>query len=293
MSSMRKERGKIAKLEVLPAGPQGPLQDESFHQWRNADGSTYASLHRVEGGHIVRFFERADFYLTNGSEIVKCRPAGSITDQAIRFLYANQIVPLLQNRAGKAVLHGSAICVDGRALGFVGQSGRGKSTLAAAFSVAGYPFLTDDGLLIERAEASFAIFPGNPNLRLWWDSEVALCQRDAADDDEDKRLLHASDRLPHHRNPLPLSAIYLLGPGEANAASVVPLPPQDAFNGLLQHAFILDIEDRARMRLQWDQLGALAEAVPCFALDYPRRYDALPGVLEAILDHARSGALAA
>jgi hypothetical protein len=240
----------------------------------------------------VRFLDRADFVLAHDSERVTCAPTGTVPEQTVDFLYANQIVPLLQHRAGKLVLHGSAVACSGRAIAFVGQSGRGKSTLAAAFARAGYPFLTDDGVLVERDGAGYLMAPNSPVLRLWRDSDLAvLGRRDtpALAEEDEKRRIEASPHVPYHGQPLGLQAIYLLGEGDAELVAIDPMVPPSAFDALMRHAFILDIEDRARMRLQWDQIGDLAESVPCYALDFPRRFDSLPGVIEAILGHARIG----
>jgi hypothetical protein len=54
----------------------------------------------------------------------------------------------------------------------------------------------------------------------------------------------------------------------------------------LQHGFFLDVEDRASVRRAFEQAAAVAAAVPCFALDYPRDYEALPAVVSAIVKHA-------
>ena len=49
--------------------------------------------------------------------------------------------------------------------------------------------------------------------------------------------------------------------------------------------------DRVRMRKAFAQSAAIAERVPCFALDYPRDYAALPDVAAAVAAHARKEAL--
>jgi hypothetical protein len=57
---------------------------------------------------------------------------------------------------------------------FLGESGRGKSTLAASFATEGTRFLTDDGLLLEWVGGHCMIVPSHPSIRLWEDSQEAL-----------------------------------------------------------------------------------------------------------------------
>jgi hypothetical protein len=285
----------VPQLKLLAARPQAALASASYQEWRTGDGEILATFHRRPEGCVVRYLDRADFFLTNGSELVCCMPIGGVSEQVIRFLFANQIVPLLQNRAGKLVLHASAVACSAHAFGFLGKSGRGKSTLAAAFARAGYPFLSDDGLVAERDGAGFLVWPSNPNLGLWHDSAAAVFGRrdpPSQENEREKLRIEASVESPFQTRPLGLRAIYVLGPGTVDSVAIEALAPAAAFSAMLQHAFILDIEDRVRMRLQWRQMGELAERVPCFALDYPRRYDALPAVLEAVIDHAGMGASA-
>ena len=286
----------MVQLKLLAAGPQAPLDIEPYHEWRVSTDDPHATFYRLADGHLLRFAGRADFFLTNNSELVSCRPSESANEESVHFLFTNQVVPLLHHRAGKVVLHGSAVTASGFAIGFAGPSGRGKSTLAAAFARVGYPFLTDDGLLIEREGDTFVAMPSFPQLRLWTDSNEAILgvqDARALPDGDEKRRVAATDEMPFGTQPAGLRAIYLLGPGEVESLVIEPLGLAAAFNALLQHSFILDIDNHARMRLQWEQVAVLAEKIPCFTLDYPRRYEQFPGVLEAILDHARHGVVAA
>ena len=58
----------------------------------------------------------------------------------------------------------------------------------------------------------------------------------------------------------------------------------EALAQLIQHAFILDVEDRARLKAHFGRLGELAASVPCYALDYPRDYQHLPKVIEMVIN---------
>ena len=68
--------------------------------------------------------------------------------------------------AGHLVLHASAVEVGGRAVAFVGGSGTGKSTLAAAACAGGARHLTDDALRLEAGSGRAWCYPGTRSIRL-------------------------------------------------------------------------------------------------------------------------------
>src|SRR5574340_1151913 len=102
------------------------------------------------------------------------RPAPAGGEQTVEHLYLNQVLPLALSMQGKLVFHASAVEIGEVAVAFMGESGKGKSTLAASFATHGYRFLTDDGLVIEAEDEGHRIVPSHPSLRLWQDSEGAL-----------------------------------------------------------------------------------------------------------------------
>ena len=106
-------------------------------------------------------------------------PAPGVTSPTVEHLYLNQVLPLALSRQGKLVLHGSAVDIAGQGVAFLGESGRGKSTLAASFATEGTRFLTDDGLLLEWVDGRCMIIPSHPSIRLWEDSQEALVNSSA------------------------------------------------------------------------------------------------------------------
>ena len=55
-----------------------------------------------------------------------------------------------------------------------------------------------------------------------------------------------------------------------------------------KHSFMLDVQDQGLIAAHFDRVAALAKAVPCVALDYPRNYDVLPDILRAIRAQVRN-----
>lgn len=86
------------------------------------------------------------------------------------WLYGTVMAYILQYH-GYLVLHGSAVMTHDKAMIFSGQSGAGKSTLAGALVQKGYPFITDDLVVIKRNEhGQYCLIPGPTKLKLWQDA---------------------------------------------------------------------------------------------------------------------------
>lgn len=267
------------------AREQAPIDAEPYARWRNPDGHVAVEFYRSSDGFTVRFLGRADFVVTRGLGSVFVRPTPATPKPTVSELYHNQVLPLILSQQGALIIHASAVAGPGGVLGFVAPTGRGKSTLAAAFARAGIAFLSDDGLSLVREAGSYMATPNRPSLRLWQDSEAVLLAGQAQPRSE-KSLVQAGPSLPFHASAAPLAALYLLGSGEATVPTIKPLEPQQAIPELINHCFLLDVTDTRRLRTQFEQVVRLGEQVACFSLDYPRDYPALPEVISCVGEHA-------
>lgn len=182
------------------------------------------------------------------------------------------------------------MCVDGAVLGFLGGTGRGKSTLATAFARRGFAFLSDDGLTLERAGDGYRALANVASVRLFPDSQAELLGRAQPDPDHDggKDRISAPELLPHHAGPAPLKALFVLGEPESSEVAIKPFGAASALDGLIGHSFMLDTTDRPRMTAHFKRVAELADKVPCLALDYPRDFAQLDALVAAIARYARS-----
>ena len=275
------------------AAVQLPLSTEPYDCWRTFDGDVACEFHRTPKGYLVRFPALADFVIDLAANEVTCLPVPDVSEAFLGDIYFNQILPLMMTRSGDLVLHASGVGIDGQAIGFIGATGRGKSTLAASLAKAGYPFLTDDGLILDPAGSGYAVRPRRPILRLRADSEAMLYGRTLAgelDPDALKERVPARPDLPFLEVPTPLAALYfLVEPRGVDGPQITRMPAADTLAELIAHSFILDIGEKPRLRAHFNRLAQVANAVTCYALDFPRRYDALSGVIEAIRRHRTNG----
>ncbi len=154
----------------------------------------------------------ARYLVSGGQEIVIARTPESQDSEVRLFLLGSVLAALLHQR-GMLVLHGSAIETEAGAVVFVGSSGVGKSTLAAAFYQRGFPVLADDVCAVSLDEQGTPLlYPAFPHLKLWADMLETLAQDKATLQQVRPNLEKYALPLnkPFEQTPLPLHAVYQL-----------------------------------------------------------------------------------
>lgn len=282
----------VGPLNVLAAGGQEPLPTEPYDHWMSPAGQPVAEFHRTHGGYLVRFPGQADFRISLGSLEVDCTPVPEAASSVPATLFANAIQPMLANHTGGVNLHGSAVAIEGKAVAFVGPSGRGKTTLAGAFAKAGHPFLTEDVIQIEHTGGGFLLVPQAPHLRLHADSAAFLleCDEEMLCESDSKTVIEASEHLAFGAQSLPLRAVVILGPGDRPEPMLRPISRLEGIGQLLRQSFVLDVEDRAGLAAHFRRLSNLAKRVPCFDLDYRRDFAQLPEVIALVVNRLNGSA---
>lgn len=270
---------------------QQPLDVKAFHEWQFPRDVTWAYFHRIGPTYLVRFPDWADFEISHDGREVTCWPAPGVSDATLLNLFLNQVTPLARSRAGWLMFHASAVAVDDFAMAFMGESGRGKSTLAASFATSGHSFLTDDGLAVHIANGHGWVSPSTASLRLWPDSEEALIEPDQGrsppiEYSQKSRFL-ADDKLAFCDEPRRLRRIFLLGNDEVDAPRIDPMNPSEALIELVRHSFLLDIDQGGALAGHFDQLTSLVKQPVFYRLNYPRRFGDLPALRALLIGHAK------
>jgi hypothetical protein len=242
-------------------------------------------------GFVLRFPRLAVFTITDESNEIGVHAEPGITTETLRHLLLDQVLPRLLAHHGRLIVHGAAVQVDDRALVFVGDTGAGKSTLAASFNADGYRLLCDDGVVLTPGKSCTMALPTYRSLRLWPDSvagiyaEVAPKVAPMAHYSTKQRVL-VDDGSPSAREPLPLAAVYVLSStADTETTTVTRVSTRDACMAIIRNAFQLDVTDRDRAADLLSKAGDVSERVPVFALSYPRGYAHLPAVRAAVLEH--------
>ncbi|HEX8673677.1 MAG TPA: hypothetical protein VF710_17410 [Longimicrobium sp.] len=209
----------------------------------------------------------------------------------VRTFVLNSAIPVALHLRGIPCLHASGIVVNGRGALFLGASGTGKSTTAAAMVAAGNELLTDDVAALDLRADQVLVRPGLPRVRLLAESAAAVNESfdllapvwsDASF--SAKRYLDA----PGGGGAARLGVIYLLARREAEPRepSVTPLAPREALRWLMEHTcgkVWLDAPRRARL---FQSLARVTEMVPVRTVHRGDRLADLPKLVELLSEDA-------
>jgi hypothetical protein len=212
------------------------------------------------------------------------------SDDSFLVYVINSAISFALLRLGIDQLHGTVVAADGRAFGFLGRSGYGKSSLAAAFIEAGYSILTDDMLVWKTDSNAVYALPGPSHLKIH--SEVA---REVLRETSGKLSVNSFSRklvMPLNSGairdtPVPLKALYLLDRPNSSVdqarIAVRIVSKRLSLLMLVQCSFNTVVADSSRLTRQLHGYANLASKVPLYRISYPRRFDILPAVREVLL----------
>jgi hypothetical protein len=260
------------------------------HHWRLPNGQISISAGREGNNYWLRFPKIADFHLTpDNSNIIAYRYT-DIPDETIRHLLLDQVIPRLLSHQGNQILHASCIKTADSALVFCGESGWGKSTLAAFFHSQGYPILTDDCLLLKTNDSDevFGI-PNYQGIRLFQDS-LSLFPEErkttpVAHYGTKKRIITESNSS---NQATQIKAIFILPDPvrqlNKEHVSVCQINGAAAAVELIKNSFPLDITDRNAIGGEFQRIARIARSknLSVYQLNYPHRMEMLPAVLKLI-----------
>lgn len=278
-------------LHVLPPAEQPRLDQEPTQVWHLPNEEPWCRIYRMGDAYRMRFPGFADFIAhRNGN--VECHPVAGTDEATLQHLYLNQVLPAVLSLLNRPAFHASCVAMDGMAIAFIGASGRGKSTLATYLGLQGHPLLTDDGVELRWSNGSYIALPSHPAIRLWGDSSNELLPNDAVSlppvSYTSKGRYRSDGLMPFARQPMPLRRAYFLGDGSADTIAIAPLRSHAAHIAWVEHSPTLDTQDGQRLKSQFEQVTRLVEMGISYTLDYPRRYDILPEVAAALLEHMAS-----
>lgn len=103
-------------------------------------------------------------FVIDGTGTVWVEPRAGVSHELLAVPFLGPILAILLHMRKRFILHGSAVEYNGKAYGFVGDKGAGKSTLASMLlKNPGVQLLTDDLLVLSDA---MEVIPGYQQLKL-------------------------------------------------------------------------------------------------------------------------------
>ena len=194
-------------------------------------------------------------------------------------------------KLGLDPIHATAVAVEGGAIGFLGSSGYGKSSLAGEFLAAGHLMLTDDLLVLRKESSKFFAYPGPPHIKLSNELAPIVLHKAAEGAIHNPRTLKLTIPLTTTQcvqAPVPLKALYLLNrPRKLEGTNTIKIHRLSQTQGLLtliRNCFNDWVTGSSRLKLQLDSYSQIASEVPIKSIVYPRRLDLLSDVRNSILE---------
>jgi hypothetical protein len=174
-------------------------------------------------------------FLIEHGQTITVDPAPHVDINTLHPTILGPAMSVVLRQRGLLVLHASSVAIHNQAIAFMGGSGWGKSTLAAAFHANGYSVLTDDVMPIQTHTSQPLVIPAFPQFKLWPEAATSL-----GHDATSLPPLHANaPKLSYtfsqgfQERPVPLTRLYVLGKGTHH--HIARMQPQEAFLELVRH----------------------------------------------------------
>lgn len=258
---------------------QRTLKDYLPEQITNEFG--YLKLTRTDS---IFYIKNAGlFFITEGRKIFVL-PAPNATESLLRFYLVGTVMGILLYQRGHLVLHASAVNINSEAVAFLGVSGEGKSSTAAAFQAAHYDVMTDDVAPILLETRYPTLIPGFPQIKLSREIATVL-----GHDFESLPPLYATSQKRGYRfkhrftqTPRPIRHIYVLA--SDTKFGIECLNHQEAVVELSRHSrpsTLFHKPDAQHFR----QCANLAKKCPVYRLKRPRNIALLPELVHQVEHH--------
>jgi hypothetical protein len=289
--ALPQHRGEeLAEIEVLAASEDWFVDAVRSVEIRKLPSSWYQCARLSNGSSYARWEGVGEFLVPAGGKTIWCRQASESSQESFQAYLLGRALSFALVELGFEPLHGTAVAVDGAALVFLGDSGFGKSSLAACFLSAGHRLITDDLLTLRDSSFGLLAYPGPTRIKLF--SRVARNVLGEAARGVPMNTLTRKMILPLGQQytcstPVSLRTIYALAEPRSvfrkQGIRIRPLSRREAFMELVKNTFNAQILDSDRLKRQFAQARRLVSAVPVRSLSHPRDLSRLPAVRDEIL----------
>ena len=235
--------------------------------------------------------DRCRFLIRDGGEVLfDIQEPATVERAALHFTQC--ILGILLHQRGLAPLHGSAVRLDDRGIVLLGDSGTGKSTLAAWFhaTVPRAVFLTDDVCPITR-EVPPRIAGGSPYLKLDPGVHSGLGLKGTTRDIpcEGNRIRQLALLAEHPPEPVRLHQIYVLRPDRTCAVPTLrklrhPETLEALLNNTFRRCYLIAL---GLWQQQFPLFARIAAAAPIWELRWHPDRVPLDQVGELLLESCR------
>ena len=268
------------------AGQPAELRPEQYrfvYRWQPPGGREICRIARKDSSYLFTYPDKVDFRLEERGGITYWQHQ-DCSAEMLRHTLINQALPRLLAHEGRIMLHASAVSLAaGQCVLFLGDSGFGKSTLAASLLDAGATVLADDCVELFLHDGVIMAVGAYPGLRLREDSRVRAVPR-RSDSMQSMAQYNGKSVLSlplETQTAYEVVGCYRLNDPRQNHTQIKlqSLQGAEAMIGVLQGLFRLDPRDADKRRSEFAAISRLFGAgLQVSALAYPRSYAQLSAV---------------
>lgn len=252
------------------------------------DVSQYYSFEATTEGLYIFWQEIGTLLISQGKEIIIDAMVDAEESRLRLFILGAAMGTILHQR-GYIVLHASGISLNGNAVVFTADKGRGKSTMAASLHQRGHSLIADDVVAIDfNNNGKPIVYPAFPQLKLWPDAVTHLGKNlqdlPQLTSKFDKREYLSKQNFA--TKPLMLKQIFVLSQG--SEIEIKSLSPQDIMLYLLRNTYVsrfgsclLSSEDASHFL----KLTNLAKFTPIERLIRPNSIELLSKVAQTVEEY--------
>jgi len=268
--------------------PEVTIREGAVPMGLKSPGRSGADWAMEDDAFLLKISRVARFLIRGGVEIVFEPEPGHDLGDVTLYLLGTCFAVLLQQR-GSIVLHASAVSVGGRAMLFCGQSGAGKSTMAAMLCERGYALLNDDVCSLRpNAAGGYSVMPDGRMLKLW----TASVEHLELEERRGPAVRQATEKFymtppQSELEPQSVGGVYVLeeaDPGER--PSLRRLPLAEAMMELKQNSYRPALVQAMGMEAAYFKAtAALRNEASLYVLRRPKEFGAAAQTMELLETH--------
>lgn len=270
-----------------------PPKQDIYHEIFQGNGEMPALTFGSSGDQLVATFKGGlSFSLSRDGKKAEIRANDFFSDTEIEAVFLSQIFPLILSLRGFTVLHASAVRRGDKAIGFIGNQGEGKSTIAAAFIRCGYQLVTDDVLVIEPSGNECRVRMGPPEVRLTPSafSEFSLNLPGTLNNTSLFSKTRVTLRSQAASKPFPIKHypidhLFLITEHDAPQPEIQPLKGARAIESLLSCSLRIDLLNEKFLLRELHQLQEILTRIPLLQLAYRREFSVFESLVYLVERH--------
>jgi hypothetical protein len=285
-----KTRQATAILEIVRATPEEMETAASEAATLPSPPEWYRIANLRSGATFMHFPLLSDFLVSGDGRRISALQAETACYEAFQTYLLTHAMSYAMLELGIEHLHATCVLVGDAAIAFLGDSGYGKSTLAATFLRSGYSVITDDLLVLKVEPNQAYVAPGLPHIKMYPDT----AQRIWGSGIHGERMNHLTDKViiplrsdQHSQNSARLRCFYVLGPpaarAERSAIEITPIHRREAFVELCKAGFNSYMSKPERLSRQFEFATRVASIVPVKQLRFGQGIELLYAVRDAVI----------